>query len=116
MAGLTDRVARAGRAAHARGVVRVTLFAAALLASAGVALAQPSDRCLTHSTEARYGAYGYDHVVVIRNGCDEGATCTVTTSSNPTAQTVRVAAGATERVVMFRGSPAREFSANVDCQ
>ena len=72
--------------------------------------------CVQVNAHARYGAYGYDHIVEIANRCERAATCSVTTNVNPDAMAVRVAAGELERVVTFRGSPAREFSATVRCE
>lgn len=71
--------------------------------------------CIVVSGEARYGAYGYDHIVTVRNGCDRAATCSVTTSVNARAARVSVAAGASVDVVMWRGSPARDFAPRADC-
>lgn len=71
--------------------------------------------CVQVTTEARYGAYGYDHLVQIRNGCKQAAACTVSTNAAPTPVSVNVAAGSTSTVTTFRGSPAREFTASVNC-
>lgn len=71
--------------------------------------------CIEVRGEARYGAQGYDHYVFVKNGCDRRAECRVTTSVNPDPASLRVAPGATESVVMWRGSPAREFAARADC-
>lgn len=71
--------------------------------------------CVTWEARAVYGALGYDHRVTLRNGCEKDARCTVTTDVNPEPQSTTVAKGATETVVTFRGSPAREFTATVEC-
>ena len=71
--------------------------------------------CIEVSGQARYGAFGYDHIVTVRNGCERTATCSVTTSVNTRAVRVNVAAGASADVVMWRGSPASEFAARADC-
>lgn len=76
---------------------------------------QPKE-CVKVSTEARYAAYGYDHLVDVTNGCDKAMTCDVSTNVNPTPTTVEVAVGETKTVLTYRGSPAREFSAKVDCK
>lgn len=72
-------------------------------------------KCVEVRAEAIYGAYGYDHHVYLRNGCDKTVRCEVTTSSNPEVTTVTVAVGETQDVVMFRGSPASEVSATAKC-
>jgi hypothetical protein len=41
--------------------------------------------CIQVSAFARYGAYGYDHIVTIANGCERVAACVVTTDVNPNA-------------------------------
>lgn len=71
--------------------------------------------CIEVRGEARYGSQGYDHHVFVKNGCDRAADCRVTTSVNPEPASLRVVPGATESVVMWRGSPAREFAARADC-
>jgi hypothetical protein len=72
--------------------------------------------CVHVRTEARYVAYGYDHVVEIANECEKAMLCTVMTDVNPETTSVSVAAGQTRGVVTFRGSPAREFKATVLCE
>ncbi len=71
--------------------------------------------CIEVRGEARYGAQGYDHHVLVRNGCDREARCSVTTDVNPQPAPLTVAPGATGHVVMWRGSPARVFAPRADC-
>ena len=71
--------------------------------------------CIQVSGDSRYGAVGYDHVVTVRNGCDRAAVCSVTTNVNPQPASLRVTAGASADIVMWRGSPSREFSPRADC-
>ena len=71
--------------------------------------------CVQIRTEARYVAYGYDHIVEIANTCEKPVRCTVMTDVNPERTSVDVAAGQTRSVRTFRGSPAREFTATVLC-
>jgi len=75
-----------------------------------------SPTCIEHSGEARYGAYGYDHLVHLRNGCDVSASCRVSTDVTPEEQQVEVASGARVTVVTRRGSPARAFTPRVACE
>jgi hypothetical protein len=72
--------------------------------------------CIHVNAYARYGAYGYDHIVDVSNGCEQAAVCDVRTNVNPDPVTVRVEPGERESVVTFRGSPAREFAAKVRCK
>jgi hypothetical protein len=75
----------------------------------------PCPECVHVRTEARYVAYGYDHIVEIENECEKTMLCTVMTDVNPQAASVSVAAGQTRSITTFRGSPAREFKATVLC-
>ncbi len=72
--------------------------------------------CIKVRARAQYGAYGYDHIVSIHDGCDKTAACVVRTDVNPDPMSVRVAPGKTEEVVTFRGSPSYEFHATVRCE
>ena len=72
--------------------------------------------CIDVWGEVRYGSYGYDHVVHIRNRCEAVAECDVSSNVNPTPSRVTVAPKAEAEVLTFRGSPAREFSPRADCR
>jgi hypothetical protein len=71
--------------------------------------------CVAVRTEARYGAVGYNHVVILRNRCDMSQLCTVSTNVNPVPQSAPVPPRAEVEVVTFLGSPASVFVANVEC-
>jgi hypothetical protein len=71
--------------------------------------------CITYRGEARYGALGYNHIVIITNGCPSDARCTVSTNASPDTQNVRVPKGETKEVTTLLGSPAREFTPHVTC-
>jgi hypothetical protein len=73
-------------------------------------------KCVDVRATARYSGYGYDHVVEIVNGCDKAADCSIATNANPQPSRLHVAAGQTQSVVTFRGSPAREFKPDVTCK
>jgi hypothetical protein len=79
--------------------------------------AAPPDNpeCVHVRTQARYIAYGYEHIVEIENACEKTMRCTVVTDVNPETKTVSVAAGQTRSITTFQGSPAREFKATVLC-
>lgn len=72
--------------------------------------------CAKVRTSAHYGAYGYDHIVEIENTCDETVICSVVTNVNTKASEVTVAPKQKKSVTTFRGSPAREFEADVSCK
>jgi len=74
-----------------------------------------SPACVTVRSEVRYRAYGYDHLVHLKNGCPKAAKCTVTTNVNPTPIRVIVPPGKTTTVLTFKGSPARRFTPKVSC-
>ena len=71
--------------------------------------------CLRVSKEAPYQGYGYTHIVVLASTGERAVRCEVATDVDPSPTQQRVAAGATERVVTRRGSPASEFTPRVSC-
>jgi hypothetical protein len=73
-------------------------------------------KCVKVRTSARYVAYGYDHVVELENTCNKAMSCAVSTDANPTPASVDLAIGETKSVLTYRGSPASEFTAQVDCK
>jgi hypothetical protein len=91
------------------------------LASALPLQSQPSSApkkpggCVDVSTEASFASVGYDHIVTLKSGCKKTMTCSVTTNVNPDPATVTLDPGESESVTTWRGSPAREFTANVTC-
>lgn len=106
--------------------VKAVLAAAALFAlpvlarpaaAEGNSAKQPdTPACVHWRTEVRYANYGYDHWVIIHNGCERSAACVVTTDVNPEPIRVGVPRDQTREVLTYRGSPAREFSARVVCR
>jgi hypothetical protein len=81
----------------------------------GAAALDGTPDCIEYRGEARYGAYGYNHFVIIRNGCDRDAKCTVTTDVNDDTHRVTVPKGQTKEVTTFIGSPASDFKPHVTC-
>jgi hypothetical protein len=77
---------------------------------------KPAGDCVKVTSEARYAAYGYDHIVTLENTCDGAMRCEVSTDVNPTPATVELAKGETKSVLTFRGSPASEFKAKAECK
>ncbi len=71
--------------------------------------------CVSVSTEARYIPFGYNHVVVLRNGCSKAAMCSVATDIAPQPQMVDVPASSTVEVLTFMSSPSQAFTARVRC-
>ncbi|MFW6051960.1 MAG: hypothetical protein ACODAU_12355 [Myxococcota bacterium] len=71
--------------------------------------------CVRYWGEARYGAYGYNHVVHVANDCDRTVDCRVSTNVSPDWQRVKVPAGETKEVVTYIASPSREFTPYVRC-
>jgi hypothetical protein len=100
-----------------RKLAQVTAFT--LLVGAGASAADaPSatPTCIRHWPEVLYRNYGYDHLVHIKNDCRTRAVCAVATNVNPKPTEVPVAAGEQVDVLTMRGSPAREFTATVECR
>lgn len=102
----------------------LAVFAMGAIAGGGSALGQngPDDgdgdgqpTCIEHRGEARYRGFGYQHVVIIDNGCDQDARCEVATNVTPESQNVDVPAGETKEIITRNGSPARAFEPRVSC-
>jgi hypothetical protein len=71
--------------------------------------------CIHFKAESRYVPYGYNHVVVIENGCSKPAACVVSTDVVPQPQNVDVPAGKSAEVTTFMGSPQQSFTPKVRC-
>jgi hypothetical protein len=81
---------------------------------AGTSSALPA--CMQVTTDSRWVPYGYNHVVILKNGCSRAATCSVATDVNPERQKVDVAANTSVEVTTFMGSPSSTFNARVSCR
>lgn len=113
-------------AADSRNAVLLAVVGVALFARVAVgqqapppaAATVPGSRpaCVGAQVQVRMQAFGYDHFVTLRNACDRRVTCEVSTSVAPRPVTATVDAGASTDVLTWRGSPAREFAARVDCR
>jgi hypothetical protein len=68
-----------------------------------------------HFAEARVRYPGYDHIVHIHSSCDVELSCTVRTNVNPSPVEASVPPHGRVEVLTWRGSPARTFTATVDC-
>jgi hypothetical protein len=77
---------------------------------------EPRLACVEYWPEVRYRNYGYDHLVHLWNRCDVRAVCDVASDVNPKPVRVEIAARDRIEVLTFRGSPAREFTPQVDCR
>ncbi len=106
-----------------RNFVSSITAAVAIAAMFGSRVAEAEDAgaaalpaCISVGTESRYVPYGYNHIVLLKNGCSKAATCTVSTDVNPQASSVDVAAASSVEVLTFTGSPARTFRARVTCK
>ncbi len=86
----------------------------AVAADAGAGPSLPA--CVQVTTDSRYVPYGYNHVVVLRNGCSRTAVCRVATDVNPEPQSVTVPASTALEVTTFMGSPSATFVAHVTCK
>ena len=105
-------------------VVRSLLAASFALAMAtpdGTLLAQDDGGsvrdCYSVRGEARYGALGYNHIVMIRNRCDKTLKCQVWTDVDPKPRlSLSVEPKATEERTTRINSPARGFKAFGECK
>lgn len=108
-----DRTSRVSAIALAGIAFTVTLAPSAGATDAGAPQALPA--CMQVTTDARWVPYGYQHVVILKNGCSRPATCSVATDVNPERQSVTVAASGSVEVITFTGSPSSTFQARVSC-
>lgn len=68
-----------------------------------------ADTCAVATGSVRPEAYGYTHVVSLRNGCARPVTCELWSDVDPEPRVrVEVLPGQTAEIVTRRGSPARE--------
>ena len=71
--------------------------------------------CVSVTAEARYGAYGYDHLVTLQSKCEKRMVCSVKTDVAPAPIAVELGPTESKTVMTLRGSPAREFKPDVHC-
>jgi hypothetical protein len=94
--------------------------AAGLLGSVLAAHAEPAQggtlNCVKVRTEASFASVGYDHLVHLTNNCKTPVACTVTTNVNPEPASVALGVNESTTLTTWRGSPAREFTADAKCQ
>jgi hypothetical protein len=101
------------------GLVVAPAARAGAVASGGgsrPSIAASAKDCIQAWPEARYRALGYNHIVHVRDICDQRAECSVSTNVNPEPQQVTVPGHSEVEVTTFLGSPAREFTPKVDCR
>lgn len=75
-----------------------------------------ADTCVTVSAEVRRHSYGYDHFVILKNGCDTERECWVSTDVSPTAVYLLVGGGTEVRLLTTRGAARRNFSVTTRCE
>ena len=97
----------------ALGLVAFAMAPAAYAADAGAPAPIPA--CIRVATESRWVPYGYNHIVILENGCSKAATCKVSTDVNPQVQTAEVEPTKTVEVTTIMASPASQFVAKVTC-
>lgn len=72
-------------------------------------------RCVRVAGQARYGAFGYDHVVHVSNECDKDVACDVSTNVDPHPRRVRVNSKKRTSVLTRRGAPSPRFTPRASC-
>ena len=78
-------------------------------------LANNVPSCIKVTLSAPYRGSGYDHTVTLESSCTAAAECNVK-STDPTPTHATVPPGKTVELLIWRGSPAYEFQADVDCK
>jgi len=97
-------------------MLRALLLSAVFLAAdAGAPPPSPIPACVRVETQSRWVPYGYNHIVILENGCSKPAACTVSTDVNPDKQKVEVASGTSVEVNTFMASASATFTAAVAC-
>jgi hypothetical protein len=71
--------------------------------------------CVKWTQEARFAGFAYNHLIHLTNNCDYTASCRIKTDVNPKEETVLLAPKESKTHLTFRGSPSREFKAEVSC-
>jgi len=102
-------------------IASATLVSLLTLADAGardhgVTVVGKRPPCASVTAYVFVGAMGNNHVVTIANRCKKPVSCNVHTDVAPEPIASEVARGETIELVTFRGSPASEFRATVDCR
>lgn len=75
-----------------------------------------TEDCVRAWSEARPRYPGYDHIVHLESSCTVNSACSVWTNVNPQVILAKVPAGQSVEVLTFMASPAREFTATVECK
>jgi len=72
--------------------------------------------CIVSWPEVLYRNYGYDQLVHLRSRCKFDAFCEVSSDVTPKPVEVVIAPRDQRDVLLFRGSPTRQFTAHVECR
>jgi hypothetical protein len=96
-------------------IVLAPCAAVALAQSVPTPIGERPD-CVRAEAVARMQAYGFDHWVTVTNTCDQPMSCNVSSDVQPTPNRARIASGAHQEFLLWRGSPASTFQARVDCE
>lgn len=74
-------------------------------------------RCIEVRAEPVFNGIGWNHVVIVRNGCDRAYACNVSTDVDPAPEyPVSVAPGQERAVATRNGSPASGFTPRAVCR
>lgn len=74
-------------------------------------------RCLEVRAEPVFNGIGWNHVVVLRNGCERAYACRVSTNVDPAPEyPVSIRPGEERSVATRNGSPASGFSPKAVCR
>jgi hypothetical protein len=101
---------------HVPWIAAFALAAAVSPASPAPAPQEGGLACVTAWPEARFRGLAYNHIVHVKNACEQAVACQVSTDVNPSPTAVTVPAGGESEVTTFLGSPARVFTPRVTCE
>jgi hypothetical protein len=96
-------------------VLPLGILALVSVAQAGGTTPPTAKECILSWPEARMQAYGYNHIVHVKDVCEAPADCVITTDVNPEPTKLSVSGKSEAEINTFLGSPARVFTPTVVC-
>ena len=93
----------------------VGLASHAMAGGAASGTAGPSG-CVSWSAQARPAGFAFDHTIDLESRCQAVVTCDIRSSTNPQSMTATLQPSDKKTLLIWRGSPAREVTAEVTCR
>jgi hypothetical protein len=94
----------------------LALLSLGVTASTSAAAQEKPSECIRAWFDTRYGNAGYDHIVRLASTCGAPVTCDVSSDVAPKPVSIQLPGGSSQEVVLFRGSPARQFTPHAECR